>query len=167
VPAVRKPGAGISYNPTFEDWDKLLTEEGQKAVEVEKQRLEEERLEEDRQARIAAVKPGDDMVQSDDESAWEGFESEYEASEGVMKKRPERKSQAQRNKIKRRKEAERLAKREAKVKKREQQAAELKAILKAVQEKEETKRQREEKGEPSSDEGDDVVLRRRRFGKFQ
>jgi hypothetical protein len=167
VPAVRKPDAGISYNPTFEDWDKLLTEEGQKAVEAEKQRLEEERLEQERLARIAAAKPEDDMVQSDDESAWEGFESEYEASEAVTKKRPERKTQAQRNKIKRRKEAERRAKWEAKMKKREQQAAELKAILKAVQEKEEKRRQGEEKGEPSSDEGDDLVLRRRRFGKFQ
>ncbi|GFF20239.1 60S ribosome subunit biogenesis protein NOP53 [Aspergillus terreus] len=34
VPAVRTPDAGTSYNPSFEEWDRLLQEQGQKEVEA-------------------------------------------------------------------------------------------------------------------------------------
>ncbi|KMP00645.1 hypothetical protein CISG_07077 [Coccidioides immitis RMSCC 3703] len=163
IPSVKTPDAGISYNPTFEDWDKLLTEEGNKEVEAEKQRLQEEKAEQERQTRIEAAKNENDEAKSDDESAWEGFESEYEAPEGLKKKRPERKTKAQRNKIKRRKEVERKAKWEAKMKKREEQASQIKAILNAVKENEEARKLKEKEAE-SSEEGDDRVLRKRSFG---
>ncbi|KAL1955294.1 hypothetical protein VTO42DRAFT_8826 [Malbranchea cinnamomea] len=168
IPAVPNPDAGTSYNPTFEDWDRLLTKEGQKEVEAEKQRIAEAKAEEERLARIAAAAQEDDdmAAQSDDESAWEGFESEYEAAE-IKKKRPERKTKAERNKIKRRKEAERKAKWEAQMKKREQQAVQAKTIAKELEEKEKARKQQLQKADDSSsEEGDPEVLRKRRFGKF-
>lgn len=168
IPSVGNPDPGASYNPSFEDWDKLLTKEGEKEVEAEKQRLEELRVEQERLARVTeADGNNDDAAGSDDESAWEGFESEYENSEALSKKRPERKTQAQRNKIKRRKEAERRAKWEAQMKKREEQAAEAKAISKAIKDKDGSKTKSQQKDSDSSEEGDDASLRRRRFGKSQ
>lgn len=167
VPSVKNPHAGQSYNPTFEDWDRLLREEGEKEVEAEKKRLEEQRKEEERQRLIAEAQNDDGEVKSDDESAWEGFESEYEKPEWLNKKRPERKTKAQRNKIKRRKEEERKAKLEAQIKKREQQALEAKAIARKVKEEEEARAKRREKKQEddSSEEGDDTVLRQRPLGK--
>ncbi|PGH35660.1 nucleolar protein 53 [[Emmonsia] crescens] len=165
VPSVKKPEAGISYNPSFEDWDRLLTEEGQKEVEAEKKRLEEEKAEQERLARIEAAKDDNGEARSDDESAWEGFESEYETPEWLKKKRPERKTKAQRNKIRRRKEAERKAKWEAQLKKREEQAAQVKAIAEAVAAKEEAGKQLKKAEDESSVEGDDRVLRKNPFGK--
>ncbi|KAL4885313.1 hypothetical protein BJY04DRAFT_205479 [Aspergillus karnatakaensis] len=165
VPAVRKPTAGTSYNPSFEEWDQLLQEQGQKAVDEEKKRLEEERKEEERQRLIAEAQNDDGEAKSDDESAWEGFESEYEKPEWLNKKRPERKTKTQRNKIKRRKEAERQAKWEEQKKKKEEQLAQAKAIAERVQ-----KQELEGKGEDSSDssdEGDDTTLRRRPLGKLR
>ncbi|KAI1927089.1 hypothetical protein LOZ65_002444 [Ophidiomyces ophidiicola] len=163
APSVRNPNSGISYNPSFEDWDKLFAEEGQREVEAEKKRLEEVRLEQERQARIAMVKDGGDTVRSDDESAWEGFESEYETAETLKKKRPERKTKAQRNRIKRRKEAERKAKWEAKLKRREEQAAQIKMIMKKMSEKEKAKLL-QKSSDNISEEGDDRALRRRPLG---
>ncbi|QSS58737.1 p60 domain-containing protein [Histoplasma capsulatum] len=165
VPSIKSPDAGISYNPSFEDWDRLLTMEGQKEVEAEKKRLEEEKAEQERLARIEAAKDDNGQARSDDESAWEGFESEYETAEWLKKKRPERKTKAQRNKIKRRKEAERKAKWEAQLKKREEQAARAKAIAEAVAAKEEAEKQLKKADDESSVEGDDRILRRRPFGK--
>lgn len=165
VPSVRAPSAGISYNPTFEEWDKLLTEEGKKEVEAEKKRLEEARKEEKKQRLIAEAKNDNDdgMAQSDDESAWEGFESEHERPEWLNRKRPERKTKAQRNKIKRRKEAERKAKWEAQMKKKEQQAEKIKAIAEQVKQRELERAEQSESD--SSEEGDDTVLRRKPLGK--
>lgn len=163
IRSVATPGAGISYNPSFEDWDNLITQEGEKEVAAEKLRQAEEKAEQEKLAMIAAAEGDDGEVKSDDESAWEGFESEYETADWLKKKRPERKTQAQRNRIKRRKEAERQAKWEAKMKKREQQAAQLKSIMEGMTEKELQKMARDN-DEPSSDEGDDRVLRKRPFG---
>ncbi|KAF7631953.1 hypothetical protein AFLA_012799 [Aspergillus flavus NRRL3357] len=160
IPAVRKPNAGTSYNPTFEEWDSLLQEQGAKEVEAEKKRLEEERKEEERQRLIAEAKDDDGEVKSDDESAWEGFESEYETPDWLKKKRPERKTKAQRNKIKRRKEAERQAKWEEQMKKKEEQVEQAKSIA------EKMKQQELERVESSDSEGegDDTVLRRKPLG---
>ncbi|ODH49903.1 hypothetical protein GX48_03992 [Paracoccidioides brasiliensis] len=166
VPSVQKPNAGISYNPTFEDWDRLLTEEGQKEVEAEKKRLKEEKAEQERLAQIEAARNESEEARSDDESAWEGFESEYETPEWLKKKPRERKTRAQRNKIKRRKEVERKAKWEAQIKKREEQAAQVKAIAEAVKAKEEAEKQLQKVDDESSAEGDDRVLRKRPFGKI-
>ncbi|OXV07424.1 hypothetical protein Egran_04810 [Elaphomyces granulatus] len=159
VPAIVKPHAGTSYNPVFEDWDILLTQEGQKEVEAEKKRIEEAKKE-----RHTAVEDYDDETCSNDESAWEGFESEYEKPE-LSKKRPERKTPAQRNKIKRRKEAERKAKWEAQMKKRRRQSEQIKAISIRVQAEEESRKKLREQTSGSSDEGDDCILRRRPLGK--
>jgi hypothetical protein len=167
IPSVRNPGGGISYNPVFRDWDDLLTEEGKKELAAEKQRLKEEKEEQERLARIAAAKGGDDEVRSDDESAWEGCESEYETPGGLTKKMPRRKTKAQRNKIKRRKESEQRAKWEAQMEKREKQATQVWSIAKAVTAGEEARVELREKAESSPDEGDDTFLRRRPLGKYQ
>ena len=163
VPSVRAPDAGMSYNPSFEDWDKLLSEEGQKAVETEKLRLEEEQKEQERQRLIAEAKDDDGLVKSDEESAWEGFESEHERPEWLNKKRPERKTKTQRNKAKKRKETERKAKWETQMKKKEQQVEQAKAIAQRVKQQE--LERAEQPQSDSSDEGDDRVLRRRPLGK--
>lgn len=162
VPAVKKPDPGMSYNPEFQAWDRLLTEEGQREVEAEKKRLEEQAAEEERQRLIAAAQAEpDDELKPDDESEWEGFESEYEATpEWLNKKRPQRKTIAQRNRIKRRKEAERKARWEAQMKKKEEQ---MKQVAKPTEEPAEEDMQLE-KAESSDDEGDDRVLRRRPLG---
>lgn len=162
IPSVRAPGAGISYNPSFEEWDQLLQKEGEKAVEAEKKRLEEERKEQEKQRLVEEAKNDDGEVKSDDESAWEGFESEYEQPEWLNKKRPERKTKSQRNKINRRKEAERKAKWEARMKEKEEQAAQAKAIAKQIKQRED---QPQDSDADSSEEGDDTVLRRRPLGK--
>ncbi|PYI02551.1 Nop53-domain-containing protein [Aspergillus sclerotiicarbonarius CBS 121057] len=168
VPAVSKPNAGTSYNPTFEDWDRLLQEHGEKAVEAEKKRLEEERKEEERQRMIAEAKDDDGQVRSDDESAWEGFESEYEKPEWLNKKRPERKTKAQRNRINRRKEAEQKAKWEAQMQKKEDQVIQSNAATIGIQEEEFDRAEQSENSssdaDESSDEGDDTALRRRPLG---
>lgn len=162
VPSVQTPDAGISYNPAFEDWDRLLQQQGQKEVEAEKKRLEEEQKEQEKR-RLREEAQGDDgEVKSDDESAWEGFESEYEQPEWLNKKRPERKTKAQRNKANRRKEAERKAKWEEKQKKKEEQVAHVKEI--AAQSKEKELQRKQQPQSDSSDEGDDTVLRRKPLG---
>ncbi|KAL2817384.1 ribosome biogenesis protein Nop53/GLTSCR2 [Aspergillus granulosus] len=163
VKSVQTPTAGTSYNPTFEEWDQLLQEQGQKAVEEEKKRLEEERKEAERQRLIDQAQNEDSDAKSDDESAWEGFESEYEKPEWLNKKRPERKTKAQRNKIKRRKEAERQAKWEEQKKKKEDQVTQAKAIAERLKEQE-SQLASDGDGDDSSDEGDDTTLRRKPFG---
>ncbi|CRG90591.1 RNA exonuclease 4 [Talaromyces islandicus] len=163
IPAVKKPEGGTSYNPSFEEWDSLLVAEGAREVEAEKKRIEEAEKEAERQRLIEEAQGDDGQVKSDDESAWEGFESEYEKPEWLNKKRPERKTQAQRNKIKRRKEAERKARWEAKMKQKEEQAQQIKDIANRVEEQEEIRKQLQINND-SSDEGDDTVLRRRPLG---
>lgn len=163
IPSVRAPGAGISYNPSFEEWDQLLQEQGQKEVEAEKKRQEEERKEQERQRLVAEGQKDDGEAKSDDESAWEGFESEYEQPEWLNKKRPERKTKTQRNKANRRKEAERKAKWEARTKQKEEQAAHAKETAEQVKERE--LQLKDQSDADDSDEGDDTVLRRRPLGK--
>ena len=173
VPAVPAPKPGTSYNPVFQDWDALITAEGSKEVEAEKKRLEEARIEQARLERIAAAENerGEfDDIQTEDESAWEGFESDCSGAEWMMKKRPERKTPSERNKFKRRKEAERREKWERKEKEREKQQKQIGEIIKRA--KEEAKMKAREMAKVG--EGDDAeeevevdgsVLRRRRFGK--
>jgi nucleolar protein 53 len=47
VRAVKKPTGGSSYNPSFKDWDKLLTREGQKEIEAEQKRKQEAEVQAD------------------------------------------------------------------------------------------------------------------------
>lgn len=169
VTAIPTPKPSASYNPVFQDWDAHLVAEGEKEVESEKKRLHEAALENERLARIAAAEKEqevDNDYQTEDESAWEGFESDYEGAEWLKKKRPERKTPAERNKIKRRKETERKERWEKKEKEREKQQKQMGEIIKRA--KEEAKKKALAKIEDSSDEeakADERVLRRRKFGK--
>jgi nucleolar protein 53 len=173
IPAVRKPAAGKSYNPNFDEWQELLIRESEKAVEAEKKRLQEAREEAERMERAAAESESDSGEESVWESEWEGF-SEDESND-LRKKRPERKTLVQRNKIKRRKEAERLAKHEAKIKAKEQQVEKIKALAKSVEEKERSRDaaktmalavQAEAEGTSIDFDGDEIELRKKQFGKI-
>lgn len=164
VPAVAAPKPGTSYNPSFQEWDTLLIAEGQKEVQAEKKRRREAELEQKRLDRIAAAdieRVAD--IQTEDESAWEGFESDYEGAEWLQKRRPERKTPAERNKVKRRKEAERRETCEKKMKEREKQQRQIGEV--ARQMKKEAKAGALVKAKPEKPEVNDRVLRRRRFGK--
>lgn len=165
VPAVAAPKPGTSYNPVFQEWNALLKAQGQREVEAEKKRRREAGLEQERLDRIAAAETERDAdIQTEDESAWEGFESEYEGAEWLKKRRPERKTPAERNKVKRRKEAERREKWEKKMKEREKQHRQIGEI--ARQMKKEAKARTLVKAElEKPGEVDEQVLRRRRFGK--
>ncbi|KAM7214321.1 Ribosome biogenesis protein Nop53/GLTSCR2 [Rhypophila decipiens] len=175
VPAVPKPSGGYSYNPEFNDYRDRLEEVSNQVVEGEKKRLAE--LEAERLRQIAAAKSAaeaeaaearKDLSEWEEESAWEGIESGGEelVAGAISKKKKERKTQAQRNKIKRRKEAERLAKHEAAMKKKRQQLEKISELAEEVYQKE--KAMEVAKIEMSDDsEGDDEVLRRRQLGKFR
>lgn len=165
VSAVAVPKPGTSYNPIFQEWDALLVAEGQKEVEAEKKRRREAELEQERVERIAAAEVERDAdMQTEDESAWEGFESDYEGAEWLKKRTPERKTPAERNKLKRRKEVERREKWEKKLKEREKQQRQIGEIAKQM--KNEAKARASVKAELEKPrEVDDQVLRRKRFGK--
>ncbi|KAL6710420.1 hypothetical protein ACN47E_009366 [Coniothyrium glycines] len=169
IPAVRKPTGGKSYNPKFEDWQNELMRESDKAVDAEKQRLQEAREEAERMERAAASSDSDSGEESVWESEWEGFSGDEDSD--LKKKRPERKSLSQRNKIKRRKEAERKATHEAKIKAKEQQVQQIKKLAKSVEEKEKARdaiqKAMEQKLAESSDDdnGEDIELRKKQFGK--
>ncbi|MCJ1404869.1 hypothetical protein MMC11_008095 [Xylographa trunciseda] len=166
MPAVAKPRPGTSYNPAFEEWDRLLTEEGNKEVAAETKRRQVAKAEEVELARITAAQNERDDLLTEDESAWEGIESEYEGAEWLKKRRPERKTPAERNKVNRRKEAERQVKRDAERKRRTQQALQIKAIAQQMHAQDTTKNMAlATVGDSSEEEIDDRVLRRRKLGK--
>lgn len=176
IPAVPKPKGDKSYNPAFTDYSERYQEELRKAEEAEKKRLEElekERLRAEAAARsraeAEAAEKRAELSEWEDDSAWEGAESDAEGL--AKKKRPERKTQAQRNKIKRRKAEEQRLKHEAAIKKKEAEAARVKQIAKELAEKErQLALQKAENGEEddgSLEDDDDVELRRRQLGKFK
>lgn len=165
-PAVLQPKAGMSYNPLFQDWNELLTQEGKKEVEAEERRLREGEEEKTKQDRIAAAASDEEEAfQTEDESAWEGFESEFEESIWLKKRRPERKTPAERNKILRRKAAERQAKCDLQLKKRRQQAHAIKEIARRVEHEANARMSKTQQEIPPSAEMDDRNLRRRKLGK--
>ena len=165
VRAVKEPSGGSSYNPSFRDWDELLTQEGQKEIEAEQKRGKEAEAQAEKAIRIAATAAAIDEAagRTDDESAWEGFESGYESSGAFKKKRPERKTKAQRNKIKRRREAERQARHSGRMGEQRKQDLAIEAIKRARAARSPSNTfVAEEEGQSES--GDDSVLRRRRLG---
>ncbi|KAJ4332836.1 hypothetical protein N0V95_009563 [Ascochyta clinopodiicola] len=172
IPAVRKPAAGKSYNPNFDEWQALLIRESEKAVADEKKRLKEAQEEAERMERAAAESESDSGEESVWESEWEGFSEE----EGKTKaKRPERKSATQRNKIKRRKDAERQATHDAKMKAKDQQVQMIKALAKSVEEKERSRDaaksmalaiQAEAEGTLDVQDGEELELRKKQFGRI-
>jgi nucleolar protein 53 len=171
--AVPKPKGGYSYNPAFNDYEARLQAESDKAVEAERKRLaalEADRLRAEAAARSAAeaeaAEARADMSEWDDDSAWEGIESDGEGL-SVKAKRPERKTQAQRNRIKRRKEEERRQKAGEAQRRKEEQSRRIEELADEVVELERARAL--EKMEMSDDESeaDDAELRRRQLGKFR
>lgn len=145
IPNVRLPNAGRSYNPAFNDWTQLLAREGDKEVAAERKRLQDAEAEAARMERVEEarreaektekmIENGEDW-QSEYESEWEGIQSDYEDAH-LSKKRPERKTPAERNKVKRRKRAEQLARHEARMQERERQAKKIDELRQAVEVKE-------------------------------
>lgn len=116
LPAIVKPKPGTSYNPDFDDYSNLLNEEGDKELAAERKRLQDLKDEEIKQAKIEAAQLEAERSEyyTEDESVWEGIESGIEGAE-LKKKRPQRKTPAERNKIKRRKAAEREARHQARM----------------------------------------------------
>ncbi|KAK3687231.1 ribosome biogenesis protein Nop53/GLTSCR2 [Podospora appendiculata] len=174
IPAVPKPKGGHSYNPDFADYQDRLITESEKAVEAERKRLEvieEERVREEARAKSAAeadaAEARADMSEWEDDSAWEGLESGGEEL-GTKAKRAQRKTQAQRNKIKRRKEEERKAKHDAAMKKKAAQVEQIKQLAEEVEEKERQRAlEKAEMSDGSEDDGNDFEIRRRQLGKYK
>jgi nucleolar protein 53 len=172
IPAVKKPEGGFSYNPVYTDYEERLMTEGEKELAAEQKRLaaaEAERIKLEAAAKSAAeaevAEAKADLSEWEEDSAWDGFESGTEDVK-LSAKRPERKTQTQRNRIKRRKEEERKAKMAADIKKKNEQAALAKKIAKELSEKEESRSSVVVKDDESSSEGDDLELRRRKLGKI-
>ncbi|KAF3938095.1 hypothetical protein ABW19_dt0206364 [Dactylella cylindrospora] len=128
VPAVRLPDPGISYNPEFDKWDDLVTREGEKEVEAEKKRLKAEE-EERRILELAEIEEPEEEEEQDDDELEDDSEDD---SDELMKKMPQRKTPAQRNKVKRRKEAERLLRHQMKTEVQRKQLESLKELRKSL-----------------------------------
>lgn len=166
APAVSAPKGCASYNPEFEEWSQLLIKEGEREVEAEKKRLRAMELERELEDRIAVAQYEEDGRQPEDESAWEGFESEYENSEWLKKRRPERKTPAERNRVKRRKAAERQRRLELQTRRMAQQAQQIPSIARNVNDEANARMFAKVRGPaPTSAVAADEMLRRRRFGK--
>ncbi|KAG9228725.1 ribosome biogenesis protein Nop53/GLTSCR2 [Amylocarpus encephaloides] len=174
IPAVTKPEGGYSYNPMWTDYEERLTAVGDKEIVAERKRLAEVAAEQVKlnaaaksaaEAEVAEARA--DLSEWEEDSAWEGFESGGEDIR-LKAKRPERKTQVQRNKIKRRKEAERKVIMDANNKKKNEQVAQLKKIKQALKAKDEARPLALIKADDeSSDEGDDLELRRRKLGRIK
>lgn len=177
VSAVPTPGGGYSYNPVFADYEDRLALEGEKAVGAERKRLaaeEADRLKQEASARSAAeadaAEERANMSEWEEDSEWEGFQSGTEDVKPAVK-RPERKTPAQRNKIKRRKEEEQLAKHKAAVRAQRTQSHRLKEITAELDAEEQSKALVLAEAEAAESETEDELatekLRRRQLGKFK
>ncbi|KAK4180885.1 ribosome biogenesis protein Nop53/GLTSCR2 [Triangularia setosa] len=173
IPAIYVPKGGASYNPDFTEYRERLIEESEKAVEAEKKRLAEleaERIKLEAAARSAAeaeaAEARADLSEWEDDSAWEGFESAGEEL-SIKAKRPRRKTQAERNRIKRRKEEERRLKHEAAMKAKNAQAERIKQITLEVAEKERQLALEKAEFSDADEVGDDEKLRRKQFGRYR
>lgn len=184
LPNVRKPEAGKSYNPLVGDWTALLEREGAAAVEAEKMRLREEAEARDQEARAEAEAAKVEAAEKDAygtdyesawESEWEGFQSD--GGEQFVAKQQRRKTPAERNKVKARKERAAREKWEQKQKVRDAQEKRIEAIAKESRAKDLAKKgsgkqllaANEAAAEQSSADEDGVggepKLRKTRFGK--
>ncbi|KAF4983762.1 hypothetical protein FDECE_17232 [Fusarium decemcellulare] len=177
VPAVQKPSGGYSYNPMFTDYEQRLAEESEKALEAERKRLEAEeadRLKKEAAARSAAeaeaAEARANLSEWEEDSEWEGFQSGVE-DDKPSAKRPQRKTQAQRNRIKRRKEEERLAKHKAAIKAQRRQEQRIKELAEELDEKDRNKSVAHAEAEADSDDSTaelrDEKLRRKQLGKYK
>jgi nucleolar protein 53 len=173
VRGVRKPATEKSYNPSADDWLHRFERLGASEIAAEQKRLDAIALEEDKLAKIAAAEAEEEAGEweSEFESEWEGIASGTEdAPAWSVKKRPERKSKVQRNKVNRRKAAERLLKHEAHEKVKKIQSERIKALALEVVEREKQREEgkliesvEEDSGEGSGDEFE--MKRIKPFGK--
>lgn len=177
IPALAKPKADMSYNPSFEAYEARLTQEGAKAVEAERKRLADEEAERVRMEGVArsaaeadAAAERELLSEWEEDSAWEGFQSGVENDEVTTAKRPKRKTPAQRNRINRRKEAEAKKRHDAIAEHKKEQAKHLEKLLAEDKFKHEQAlalaAAESSSGESDDEEGDDNVLRRKQLGKF-
>ncbi|KAF4584221.1 P60-like protein [Ophiocordyceps camponoti-floridani] len=178
LPAVRNPGGGHSYNPLYTDYEKRLIDEGAKAVEAEKARLaaeEADRKKQEAAARSAAeaeaAEARAELSEWEEDSEWEGFQSGAEDGR-ANSKQPRRKTQAQRNSIKRRKEEERLAKQKAALKARRLQEQNIAEIVEQVEDRQRSralvhKPESDEASDDNDEDEGDTPLRRKQLGKFR
>ena len=165
VKAVSNPDAGTSYNPTAVDWAALILREGEKEAAAEQERLAKAQAEAEKQAQVdlIAIAKDDEVYETGNESAWEGFETEND-DESLKKKRPQRKTPQQRKKVERRKETERQAKHEAATgRKRKQSLEAVKAMVKANTKNELVEAEEITQTEDTTSE-EDPALRRRKMG---
>ncbi|KAL9104061.1 MAG: hypothetical protein Q9163_000958 [Psora crenata] len=171
LPAIPKPRPGASYNPLFQDWDALITSSGAKEVEAEKKRIAAAQAEEGLAKRIAAADKDaerETAYQAEDESVWEGIESDFDRADGIEKKRPQRKTPQERKKVEKRKEREKRDKTERKEKekeKRERRIGELKAEVDRASKKINAKSREIAALADDQEKTDNTMLRRRRFGR--
>ncbi|EMC91590.1 hypothetical protein BAUCODRAFT_143135 [Baudoinia panamericana UAMH 10762] len=186
-PSVPKPAAGKSYNPLVTDWSALLTHQGELAVDAEKRRLALEAAEAEQTARAQAeaekvdAQDRDDAYGTDYESAWEsewdGIQSGGEGEDGEVHhvaKQPRRKTPAERNKVKARKEREAREKWERKQRERDEQEKRIAVIAKEMAARDRAKKTSRpaltaaDSSASVSDNGDreeeEVMFQRRRFG---
>ncbi|KAL9113078.1 MAG: hypothetical protein Q9227_002690 [Pyrenula ochraceoflavens] len=181
VPSLQIPKAGTSYNPSFNDWDELLTTAGEKELAAEKKRLQDLAAEEEKASRVAAAakwraEEEASSSSSDEGTEWEGIASGHEGAEKedaemLQQKRPRRKTPAERNRAKKRKEAERLAKHERKMAGRKRQGEDIVEAAREAREKKkkvihdvEDRSAPEDKDNQREDEADDSAIRRRKLG---
>ncbi|KAI5844734.1 ribosome biogenesis protein Nop53/GLTSCR2 [Tricharina praecox] len=167
VPAVRLPEGGVSYNPDFEMWDKLLREEGEKEVELEKKRIAEEAEE----ARMQAIIDAPDVEMLSDPEGWQDSDESEDEEEGGSKDSAERreakrKTQSQKNKAIKQKEQE---KQRAEAKKVKQQERELLLVKKYAREIRYQEKLRMAKAiakmSVDDDEKNPKIMRKKRLGK--
>ena len=171
LPAVPRPRPGASYNPVFQDWDALLLSEGAKAVSAERKRLKQLQAEADLAKRVEAAQEEAEREaahQTEDESAWEGIESDYDQAEWLGKKRRERKTPQERRKVEKRKAKERKEKAERREKEREKGERRIGGLRAEIEKGAKERAGRAEDvtvmGE-DNDGVDDTMLRRRKLGK--
>ncbi|KAM0814758.1 putative Ribosome biogenesis protein NOP53 [Seiridium cardinale] len=173
VPAVAKPTGGYSYNPSFPEYEARYNEEAKKVVEAEKKRLAEEeadRVKMEAAARSAAeaeaAEARAELSEWEEDSEWEGFQSGGEELK-LSAKKSGRKTQVQRNKIKRRKEEERRLKHEEKTKVRKAQLEQIKELAKAASERDQARALVKADESDSTIDGTDEILRRKQLGKLK
>ncbi|GAW22881.1 hypothetical protein ANO14919_124270 [Xylariales sp. No.14919] len=173
IPAVPKPAGGHSYNPKFEDYEARYTEECNKAIEAEKKRLAEEdadRIKAEAAARSAAeaeaAEARAELSEWEEDSEWEGFQSDGEELRQTVKKQ-KRKTKADRNRIQRRRDEERRLKHEAKTKLHKEQLERIKQIAQEVAEREQAMTLAKVEESDSSMASNDEVLRRKQLGKLK
>ncbi|KAG5984089.1 hypothetical protein E4U55_006121 [Claviceps digitariae] len=173
VPAVLRPSGGFSYNPLSTDYENRLAEESARALDMERQRVEAEEADRAKQeaaarsaAEAEAAEERANMSEWEEDSEWEGFQSGIE-DERPNAKQPQRKTQAQRNRAKRRKEEEQLAKQKAALKAKRRQQERIKEIADEIIEREQARALEQAVDSESDDAAHEGKLRRRQIGKFK